>query len=78
MAVSITQFDELKCKVDDHDHFINGNSKPGAKERFNTIEIKLNAILWVGGILGSVMTAYVVYFITDFMPRLYSLMATIK
>lgn len=76
--VTVAEFNIIKDAVEDHDHFINGNGEPGAKVRFNAIEIKLNIILGIGSILGAILTACVVYFMTDFMPRLLVLMAAMK
>lgn len=78
MAVNAAEFNALKTTVEDHDHFINGNGTPGAKVRFNSIEIKLNIIIGVGGILGTILTGCVIYFMTDFMPKLLAVMAMIK
>jgi hypothetical protein len=70
--------DDIKTKVQDHDHFIHGNGQPGAKVRFNSIELKLNLILWICSLLGTVLAGCALYLATDLMPKLYSALSVIK
>ena len=43
-AITTTELKELKVQVSEHEIFINGNGKKGAKERMATIELEQSNI----------------------------------
>lgn len=67
-VVSTKEFADLRKKVCEHEDWIDGNGKPGAKTRlallenqFEKIEGKLN---WILGLMGSIFTAVIIYLLT--------------
>jgi hypothetical protein len=75
-GITIAQLNEVKSEVKCHDEFINGNGTVGAKARLHAIEIKLNFLLWISGLAGSVFIGFVVYFTTRVMPAIFKVIGT--
>lgn len=84
-AVLNQHVEELKRQVDAHDLFIDGNGKPGAKERLGLIESSImqmqKSVNWVLGLLVSFITiaaGITIWFITDVLPELYRGLGSMK
>lgn len=66
--VTVKEFTDLKSKVCEHELWIDGNGKRGAKSRldlledkFQTIEGKLN---WILGLMGSMFVGLIIWAMT--------------
>lgn len=76
MATTVAELNALRADVRCHEEFINGNGHVGAKARLHAIEIKLNFLLWIAGLGGSVIVAFIVYFSTKVMPAIFAVIGT--
>ena len=84
-AVTRTEFTTLKEEVEDHDHFINGNGKPGAKEKFATIDGRFDGLEerldklqktldrrdgWFVAFVATFVGAFLIWLFTSILPAL--------
>lgn len=73
MAITIAEFDAVKAKVNEHELWIDGNGKEGAKTRLKTVERATESIekkidkmtSWLSGLVATVVGAIVIWVITN-------------